>query len=247
LRSGVGKDPEGAGLFVRSSAEIFAGTFALGSRPESIDWSERGMVHPVRYQDSSASCVAHAACAAIEARMRIAGIDAPVLAPRSLHMCFMGLDYTQSASRWLLRETVRSRGVPLDDGTDAGLSDRQMCGSSDELTVVRPAGIFDLLDAEGVRREIAARGPVIGHMIAREDFFRHYIGTIDIYSADSQSPVIGEHAVCIVGYDDRDQCWIGVNSLGEDWGQRGFFRIGYSDEISRLFNGGLPAYAIDVR
>ena len=39
----------------------------------------------------------------------------------------------------------------------------------------------------------------------------------------------GLHAVAVVGYDDGQRCWIVKNSWGTNWGEGGFFRIGYGE------------------
>lgn len=38
---------------------------------------------------------------------------------------------------------------------------------------------------------------------------------------------LGGHAILICGYDDGIQCWIGRNSWGEKWGDKGYFYIPY--------------------
>ncbi|CAK9030609.1 unnamed protein product [Durusdinium trenchii] len=42
-----------------------------------------------------------------------------------------------------------------------------------------------------------------------------------------ERPVCGGHAVCAVGYDDFQQCFIVRNSWGEDWGDQGYFYMPY--------------------
>ena len=39
--------------------------------------------------------------------------------------------------------------------------------------------------------------------------------------------LLGGHAVCIVGYDDSRSIFIGRNSWGKSWGDRGYFYIPY--------------------
>ena len=69
-----------------------------------------------------------------------------------------------------------------------------------------------------------------------------FIVGIEIYSSfESQSvassgiipmpsptdTLLGGHAVCIVGYDDSRSIFIGRNSWGKSWGDRGYFYIPY--------------------
>lgn len=88
------------------------------------------------------------------------------------------------------------------------------------------------------RKRAVAQAPVIGGMAVYEDFsayqsgvYRHVLGTDKEY-----------HAICIVGYDDADGCWIAKNSWGEGAGEAGFFRIAYAEcEIEDF-----PFYAVEV-
>jgi hypothetical protein len=56
------------------------------------------------------------------------------------------------------------------------------------------------------------------------DFYYYTGGVYEHASGDQE----GGHAVLLVGYDDRESCFIVKNSWGEGWGESGFFRIGYS-------------------
>ncbi|MBN2749990.1 MAG: protease inhibitor I42 family protein, partial [Bacteroidales bacterium] len=47
----------------------------------------------------------------------------------------------------------------------------------------------------------------------------------------------GGHIVCLVGWDDSNQCWIIKNSWGPDWGENGYIRIRYN-------TGSVGAYAV---
>jgi hypothetical protein len=57
------------------------------------------------------------------------------------------------------------------------------------------------------------------------DFFT-YAGGVYSYATGAYQ---GGHAVSIIGYDDSSQCFIVKNSWGTDWGEKGFFRIAYSE------------------
>ena len=45
---------------------------------------------------------------------------------------------------------------------------------------------------------------------------------------ESNESELGGHAVLIVGYDVNKAKFIGMNSWGEDWGDKGFFYIGFN-------------------
>jgi C1A family cysteine protease len=43
----------------------------------------------------------------------------------------------------------------------------------------------------------------------------------------AKEKILGGHAVCLVGYDDRRQVFIAKNSWGVRWGDRGYFYMPY--------------------
>jgi C1A family cysteine protease len=59
-----------------------------------------------------------------------------------------------------------------------------------------------------------------------DDFWRRYVGGT-VYRAPSGATSDVSHAVCLIGYDDNRQCWIGVNSRGTGWGTNGRFLLQY--------------------
>jgi hypothetical protein len=55
------------------------------------------------------------------------------------------------------------------------------------------------------------------------DFFCYDGG---VYKYD-YGDFMGNHAICVIGYDDAQNCWICKNSWGTGWGENGFFKIAY--------------------
>jgi hypothetical protein len=79
-----------------------------------------------------------------------------------------------------------------------------------------------------IRRHIETKGSVmvilVAHTNFQEYFFAHPFG---IYDSTAGSPALGNHAVRLIGFGvDRDtKYWIGINSWGNAWGNRGSFKI----------------------
>ena len=63
-------------------------------------------------------------------------------------------------------------------------------------------------------------GPLPVYITVYSDFFAYSSG---VYVRTSET-VEGGHIVCMVGWDDDENCWICKNSWG-DWGEGGYFRI----------------------
>jgi PGF-pre-PGF domain-containing protein len=55
--------------------------------------------------------------------------------------------------------------------------------------------------------------------------------TSGIYTHQYGNYVCGPHEISIVGYSDADQYWISKNSWGTGWGDSGYFRIAYSENV----------------
>lgn len=203
----------------------------------SFDWKDQpGVVGTPRDQGmKNATCMAHAACAVAEARLAIKS-ESMEFSPRYLHFCAMQQDRQSTPRIEKLAGTLLKNGLPVTSEGD-GLDDIAACQAISDLAWSKVPAAYRFWKPEEVKREISRYGPVLAIMDLREDFLNWYTGA-DVYRATPSSPVIGRHAVCFVGYDDADQCWIGMNSLGPDWGDGGFFKIGYED------SGVLTPYAI---
>ena len=77
-----------------------------------------------------------------------------------------------------------------------------------------------------MKSELMNNGPLISSMQVYEDFMNYH--GYGVYSHVTGNSV-GGHCICIVGYNDTDNCWIAKNSWGPAWGNTGFFRIKYGE------------------
>jgi len=76
--------------------------------------------------------------------------------------------------------------------------------------------------------------PVVLGITLYESFESNEVAKTGIVSFPSKyEATVGGHAVLIVGYDNSKAQFIGMNSWGEEWGDKGFFYIGY-DYITEL-------------
>ena len=72
---------------------------------------------------------------------------------------------------------------------------------------------------------ISSRGPLVTAMTVYEDFYSYSTGIYHYITGGQE----GGHCICAVGYDDTNECWICKNSWTANWGEQGFFRIGYGE------------------
>jgi hypothetical protein len=72
---------------------------------------------------------------------------------------------------------------------------------------------------------ISTRGPLVTGMDACSDFFYYRGG---VYTPE-YGDAMGFNAICVVGYDDIENCWICKNCWGTEWGESGWFKIAYGE------------------
>ena len=94
---------------------------------------------------------------------------------------------------------------------------------------------IDTGDVLAMKKEIAARGPIVCSMAAPDEFVFQYASNVAHHggvfiNVTSHSANEVDHDVEIIGWEEeRDGApshWIGRNSWGVFWGEGGYFRIG---------------------
>jgi C1A family cysteine protease len=214
----------------RSDPFLFGGVAA----PPAVDWRSNGgnFITPIRDQQSCGSCVSFGTLATIEARVNIACRTPGTARDYSeayLFYCGCG---NCCGTGWNFAPALdfcKNRGVAAEASFPYTPGDKPC-----------PSGITPLFNITGYttalstadRKNTIARGPVVAGLAIYQDFYAYRSG---VYR-HVQGPLMGYHAVSVVGYDDAQQCWIAKNSWGPAWGEAGFFRIGYGQvEIDTTF------------
>lgn len=204
------------------------------SYPSAVDLRTSGMITPIRDQGQCGSCVAFGSCAAVEGTARVesgnAGLDID-LSEAYLFYCKAaeeGRTCGGPTGGWYPKAALdvfsQAGGVP-DEGCFPYSAGDQPCRACEDWQGrATTIAAWKPLDTPAEMKEwIATHGPVVASMVVYEDF-QHYRG--GIYSHVSGEE-LGGHCICIVGYDDERECWIGKNSWNTGWGEEGFFWIAY--------------------
>lgn len=217
--------------------------YAEYSYPSRIDWRDRNgadFTTPVKDQGSCGSCVAFAVVASIESRLEVRLMQ-PGLNPdlSESHIFYCGGSWGCAGGWW--------NYLALDYIVEHGVSDEacfpyldkdlpcELCLDWEERTV----NLTHWVGVEGMdemKQAIADNGPLSVVMEVRGDFFYYKSG---VY-CPTIPWLVGLHAVEIVGYDDEEGYWIVKNSWGTDWGEDGWFRIGYYYGETSQYCGVLP-------
>jgi hypothetical protein len=202
-----------------------------------IDWRDingGSFVSGVRDQMGCGACWVFGALAIVESSIMIALGEPdtdPDLSEQYVLDCNWAGQGCGGGEPAVVLEFARLAGVPPETCNPYESTDLLPCHTAcptaiDQLEKIGQWG-FVTMDAVNVDAINAALliGPVVTVFEVYESFFAYSGG---IYSALGSVSTGGWHCVAIVGFDDRQGCWIAKNSWGGSWGDDGYFRISYS-------------------
>ena len=207
--------------------------------PTQFDWRNKEGVNyssPMLNQANCGSCVAFSAIGALETQMNITQ-NTPhspwAFSPQHLFSCGGGGCETGwhplSAVQFL-----QKTGVPDEtcfpymsggDGKDLACSQTCSDASNRSIKITSYSMPSFFMENPQAVKEALLKGPLMTTMVVFEDFI-FYKGGIYKHVAGEQ---LGGHAITLVGWNDNDKAWIVRNSWGEDWGEKGYFRVAYGD------------------
>jgi C1A family cysteine protease len=201
---------------------------ALRAAPTSVDWRNNSgnFVTSIKDQANCGSCVSFATLATIESRVNISCrtpgtardySEAYLFYNGCGHCCGTGWYFSQAL------DFCKNSGVAVESQfpyTPGNQPPRQGVTTS-----FRISGYSTLSSMAERKEAIAERGPVVGGLMVFQDFYQYRSG---IYRHASGGQM-GGHAISVVGFDDRQACWICKNSWGTSWGESGYFRMAYND------------------
>jgi len=194
--------------------------------PKRLDWrwtAKRRWVPKVRNQETCGTCVAFATCTCLESRLMIANKLAISATPdlSEAHLFFCG-STSNCIQGWYPRKAftyAKTNGI----GAEAAFPYATHTGSCTPiqpvLKAVKPRSAASIT----ARKLALQKGPVVACLDVCDDFLSYRSGLYKRVSTTSS----GQHALCVVGYDDVQHSWIARNSWGTGWGETGDVRIAY--------------------
>jgi hypothetical protein len=198
--------------------------------PSQWDWrniSRNNWTTPVKDQGGCGSCVAFAAVGTIESNLKIFKRD-PLRNPdlSEADLFFRGCGNC-CGSGWNFIPALRyaqSSGIPDEACFPYEGDDEGPCSDRDKraIKIDNWRVIYSISQA---KEWISTKGPLVTGMEVCSDFFCDFDG---IYVPE-YGDIVGNHAICVVGYNDVENCWICKNSWGTGWGEEGWFRIAYGE------------------
>uniref|UniRef100_A0A8D8V0W9 Cysteine proteinase CG12163 n=1 Tax=Cacopsylla melanoneura TaxID=428564 RepID=A0A8D8V0W9_9HEMI len=212
------------------------------TEPKSLDWRDKGVISKVKNQGRCSSCWAFSSVGVVEAMNAIARNDLVELSVQQLVDC----DKSNDGCHGGLMDTafdyiIKSGGVESEadypylgylseDGCQVKEGNKKKKYGMEKYTRIPQGG------EEAMKKWLAQHGPLSVGINARGIFF--YTGGIIALSEVGCYPKAQNHAVIVVGYGEEKKrfgktipYWIVRNTWGEDWGEKGYFRIKRGNNI----------------
>ena len=232
----------------------------------TFSWVSRGYMPPVRNQQTCGSCYAFATNTAIEAVRAISDGRPPPAWDLSeqwlVSSCLMrygcrGASVTRVGEFYLAHGAVKESVLPY-------RNDNSPCRWTYPRFPVLVS--FDVINqgntlksvpsVSQIKNWLVTRGPLVASMWGSNSFEAYARGVYVQNDLNLQYLGLhGNHAVVIVGWDDRRGAWLVQNSWGRDWGENGFIWMAYgktslgvklwSFKTTKACYGSLPASVIE--
>lgn len=207
--------------------------------PPQLD-RHRRMLLP-RDQGKEPTCVGFAAVVAREAVLS----EPVLLSPRYLyHFCKQadGIPDLEGTYLRVAMQVLRQRGTCEEEIWPYQLRTDKPPGPSDESALrFRIAGFLRLdgADPQTMLRNMKhwlQRHPFIAGVWVHEGWcMRQAVKTGQIPDFAGPERRLGGHAICVVGYNEKQHHFIFKNSWGEDWGDKGYGYLSYNYMASNCF------------
>lgn len=203
----------------------------LAARPPSFDWRNvngKNYTTSIKDQKGCGSCVAFGTLATLESMLLIEQNKTMDLSEAELFFCGGAGDASCGGGWWPARAMpyLLQKGVSEESCFPYQDSDIPCNTCSDrDKQAIKIKKHVEIMDVNQRKDYLSNIGPMIGGMDVYRDFMSYSSG---IYSHVTGEQV-GGHCIEIIGYDDKEGCWICKNSWNAGWGESGFFRIAYGE------------------
>lgn len=213
--------------------------------PSTVDWRTSGIVTPVVLnQGSCGACWAFAAAAAAESDYNRSFKTKQQFSPQQLINCSTGGDckgglYTTALS-FYKKYSACSNTVYKYLGVQ-GFCD----ASKDTISFKKAINTYEIKDSFSTFLLEVSKRPIAYGQAMNRNAMQYKEGIFDDNTCFSSK--LGFHAMTLIGYNKDDKYWIVKNSYGENFGEKGYFRIKMLEDDTGLCNmymlGGVVKYS----
>ena len=192
---------------------------AIAAAPDSIDWSTKGAVTPIKNQGQCGSCWAFSAVMAVEGDYEINTGDLKSFSEQNLMDCDTASNGCNGGLMDNAFEYIMKHGI-CSEADDPYLARDEKCGKCTPVATI--TGYKDVpANNEEALKVAVAQQPVSVAIEADKSVFQLYSHGV------LTSPTCGtslDHGVGIVGYGTLDsvEYWKVKNSWGASWGMDGY-------------------------
>jgi C1A family cysteine protease/uncharacterized membrane protein YgcG len=206
-----------------------------GAPLSSIDWRNKdgqNWISPIKDQDVCGSCSIFSSVAVAESRVKIdlnnAGYSID-LSEQDIVSCAGGGTCDDGWLESTAMSYMEGTGIVKEScfgytHTDNICSNKCSNWQNEKLKI---NGFGVVSGVNNIKQAINDYGPVTVYMAVYDDFY-FYSGGVYKWVWGAYD---GLHSISIVGYNDSMQYWICKNSWGTGWGESGYFRINYSENV----------------
>lgn len=204
----------------------------------------RDWVFPIEHQGQTMCCLSFAVSYMLRARQRRTGSVVKPYSPRHLHFCGFGLPHDLGPAATFAFNTMKGVGVPVYSGVQENWIDKSFCSTQPPTEQLKVKTIQTFASPSMLKKDLVTNGAIVTHILVDDAFFDAYVpGTVYMVK---DSSMLKAHCVCLTGFDDNQECWIGVNSFGVGWGDGGFFKVSYAG-CGILEYDIYPAFSVDLQ
>lgn len=212
------------------------------SFPPSFTWQNINGIDyttPIKNQIPAPTCEGYALCAALETKVRYKTNATFMPDLSEAHIYFYaggtidkGYVSLNDAGNYLMTTGVPDEGCFPDPHRPQDFPYQSLPGWENR-TVKITNWSWIPHDIDTIKTHLINDGPLVVCLHFPTDFLYYHGG---VYTP-RWGKNAGGHVVCLVGYNDTQQCWILKNSWGTNWGEQGWFRLSYTADIFSSWYG----------
>lgn len=230
----------GARKPVDSEPHIQFDATKFADTPDSMDWTSKGAVTPVKDQGQCGSCWAFSTTGSLEGANFLHGSGVLAsLSEQELVDC-SGSTGNQGCNGGLMDDAfkwIKSNGICLESAYPYTGRDSSCKKSQCTSTIATVKSWTDVHGEDDLTTAVGNVGPV---SIAVDANLKWQLYTGGVMSASFCPKSSLDHGVLAVGYDKSAGYWKIKNSWASTWGEKGYVRIVYGSNACGLANQ--PSY-----